>query len=102
MPQAASPIFRPMEDTAYSTFLKNVGRKIGEVRRSRGLSQERAAHLLDMDRVSIGYIEQGRRSPKLLTLYRLAALYDVQVTEFFAFEETPNEAFERLFGEDDA
>ncbi len=90
MTHPASPIFRAMKDSAYTTFLAGLGRRLGAVRRSRGLSQERVAQMLDMDRVSIGYIEQGRRSP------RLATLYDVRVTDFFDFEETADEVLGRL------
>lgn len=40
-----------------------------------------------MDRVSIGYIEQGKRAPKLSTLHALAQAYDVSVGSFFNFED---------------
>ena len=38
-----------------------------------------------MDRVSIGYIEQGKRTPKLSTLYALSKCYDVAMPELFKF-----------------
>lgn len=38
-----------------------------------------------MDRVSIGYIEQGKRTPKLSTLYALSKCYDVAMSELFKF-----------------
>lgn len=60
-----------------------LGRHIQDIRRSRGLSQERLAELIDMDRVSIGYIEQARRSPKLSTLYEIARALDVTVIDLF-------------------
>lgn len=41
--------------------------------------------MVDMDRVSIGYIEQGKRSPKLSTLHALARVYGVEVKDFFEF-----------------
>ena len=64
-------------------FLMRLGRHIQDIRRSRGLSQERLAELIDMDRVSIGYIEQARRSPKLSTLYEIARALDVTVIDLF-------------------
>ncbi len=39
-----------------------------------------------MDRVSIGYIEQGKRAPRLSTLYALARYYDVEMQDFFDFD----------------
>lgn len=39
-----------------------------------------------MDRVSIGYIEQGKRAPKLSTLYSMADVLDIEIMDFFDFE----------------
>lgn len=69
-----------MEFSKYSHLL---GRHIQEIRRSRNLTQEQVAELIGMDRVSIGYIEQGRRVPKISTLFSLAQIYDVEMRDFF-------------------
>lgn len=42
-----------------------------------------------MDRVSIGYIEQGKRAPKLSTLYFMAEVLDVEIKDFFDFQSYP-------------
>lgn len=60
-----------------------LGRRIQVLRKGKGLSQERLAERLGMDRVSIGYVEQGRRSPRLSTLYAIAAALDVRVIDLF-------------------
>lgn len=39
-----------------------------------------------MDRVSIGYIEQGKRAPRLQTLFALSILYQVEMRELFEFD----------------
>jgi len=70
-----------MEFSEYSHML---GHHIQQIRRSRNLTQEQVAELIGMDRVSIGYIEQGRRAPKLSTLFSLAQVYDVDMQEFFS------------------
>ena len=70
-----------MEFSEYSHML---GHHMQQIRRSRNLTQEQVAELLGMDRVSIGYIEQGRRAPKLSTLFSLARVYDVDMQEFFS------------------
>ncbi|WP_165784779.1 helix-turn-helix transcriptional regulator [Bifidobacterium parmae] len=72
-----------MSTTSYQRFLWTVGRRIQSFRKSRGLSQEQLAERLDMDRVSIGYIEQGRRSPKLSTLYAIAGVLGIHVYDIF-------------------
>lgn len=47
--------------------------------------------MLGMTRVAVGYIEQGRRSPKLSTLFEMATLYNVDIREFFGFLDDPSE-----------
>ena len=39
-----------------------------------------------MDRVSIGYIEQGKRAPKLSTLYALSKCYGIEMQDLFDFK----------------
>jgi len=67
----------------FEAFTVKLGRKIQDFREAKGYSQEKLAYLADMDRVSIGYIEQGRRTPKIGTLYKLAKCLDVSVADFF-------------------
>ena len=67
----------------FDEYKIHLGHRIQELRRSRDLTQERVAEILSMDAVSIGYIEQGRRVPKISTLYKLSQIYDVSMEEFF-------------------
>lgn len=75
-----------MQTEGFHIFQKRLGKELQAIRKRRGLSQEQAGIAIGMDRVSIGYIEQGKRSPKLSTLYALAGLYHVPFSELFAFE----------------
>lgn len=61
-----------METEDFNTFKKQLGRALQAKRKRCGLSQEKAGEAIGMDRVSIGYIEQGKRAPKLSTLYALS------------------------------
>lgn len=67
----------------FDEYKLHLGRRVQTLRKTRGLTQEQVAELLDMDRVSIGYIEQGRRAPKIKTLYELAKVFDVDMQDFF-------------------
>lgn len=78
-----------MQTTSFHTFQKQLGAHIQALRKARGLSQEQVGSLLDMDRVSIGYIEQGKRAPKLSTLYFMAEVLDVEIKDFFDFQSYP-------------
>lgn len=74
-----------MQTKSYQYFLLQLGNRIQEIRMSCNLLQEDVAATLGMTRVAVGYIEQGRRSPKLSTLYALANLYKVDIRDFFDF-----------------
>lgn len=76
-----------MQTESYQYFQLQLGNRIQEIRLDRGLLQEDVAATLGMTRVAVGYIEQGRRSPKLSTLFALANLYDVDIRTFFDFQD---------------
>ena len=67
----------------FNAFTEKLGRRIKDLRDEKEYSQEKLASLVEMDRVSIGYIEQGRRAPKLSTLYKIAKQLDVDVAKLF-------------------
>lgn len=56
------------------------------LRKNCGFSQEDVGEALGMNRVSIGYIEQGKRAPRLQTLFALANFYGVEMKALFDFE----------------
>lgn len=74
-----------MQTSSFQEFNRALGHHLQVVRKQRGLSQEAVGEALGMDRVSIGYIEQGKRAPRLQTVYALAQLYQVEVHELFDF-----------------
>lgn len=53
-------------------LFKELGIRIAQLRKEKGLSQERLSELTGLDRVAIGYIEQGRRHPTVSTLFKIA------------------------------
>lgn len=75
-----------MQTQSFHIFQKQLGAHLQSIRKSCGLSQEAAGELLNMDRVSIGYIEQGKRAPKLKTLYGMSNIYGVDMRSIFSFE----------------
>ena len=72
-----------MKKDDYQQFVSMLGRNVKSARLSSKLLQEDVANSLGMTRVAIGYIEQGRRAPKLRTLFDLANLYGVDIQVFF-------------------
>jgi len=63
--------------------LATLGKKIQSLRKELGLSQEELAHELGISRVYMGFIEQGRESPSLKLLMKIARRFDVKVEDLF-------------------
>ncbi|HSX42907.1 MAG TPA: helix-turn-helix transcriptional regulator [Candidatus Saccharimonadales bacterium] len=71
-----------MSDAAESKLLKAFGKRVAEIRRARGLTQEQLAEKADVTPLSIAFIEQGRRWPRIATLSKLAKCLNISPSEF--------------------
>jgi transcriptional regulator with XRE-family HTH domain len=58
-------------------ILQRFGAHVRELRRERGISQERLAALAGLDRTYVGGIERGERNVALVNLLKLAAALQV-------------------------
>jgi transcriptional regulator with XRE-family HTH domain len=84
----------PMNDGEY---LQKLGAAIVKRRKELGLSQADLAYRIDMDVPNLSIIENGKTNPHILTLVRLSAALDVnlsdllpKITNLNAFlEQTP-------------
>lgn len=74
-----------MQTRGYQLWETELGRHIQAVRRSCGMTQEEVGAAIGLDRVSVGYIEQGKRAPRLSTLYAMAELFGVEVKDLMDF-----------------
>jgi transcriptional regulator with XRE-family HTH domain len=63
------------------------GQALREIRVDRGISQERLAHLADLDRTYVSGIERGERNPSLTKILKLADALDVKVSVLAARAE---------------
>ncbi len=63
---------------------EQVGKNIQKVRKSRGLTQQELADKIDMNRAHLGHLEQGRKSPSLETLEKIAKALKVQIKDLFS------------------
>lgn len=72
-----------MADSKETKYLKAFGKRVAEIRRKRGLTQEQLAELAEMTTLSLGFIEQGRRWPRIATIHRIANCLEVSVSELF-------------------
>jgi len=72
-----------MSDIKETKQLKAFGQQLAAVRKSRGMTQQELAEKLDISLVSIGYIETGKRWPRLNTLHRIADALGVKLGDIF-------------------
>lgn len=63
--------------------VRDVGRRIAEIRRGRGLTQEKAAERLDISLKAYQFIENGQNLT-IKTLVKVASTLGVRTAELFA------------------
>jgi transcriptional regulator with XRE-family HTH domain len=76
------------------TLKEQLGARIKEIRKAKGLSQEKLSEKIEIDPKHLSRIEVGRNFPSLDTLAKLAKALRVEIKEFFEFAhaaENPKE-----------
>lgn len=61
------------------------GKKVREIRKKLGVSQEGLADLANLDRTYISDIENGKRNVSIETIFKIAEALNTPVVEFFNF-----------------
>ncbi|MBT9395240.1 helix-turn-helix domain-containing protein [Hymenobacter sp. NST-14] len=61
--------------------VKSFGLVIKRIRKAQGLSQESLATDANLDRAFISQVENGRKQPSLLTIFRLADALKLSVSD---------------------
>lgn len=72
-----------MTNAQEQKMMKAFGKRVSEVRRSRGLTQQELAEQVSMSVVAIAYIETGKRWARLGTLSKIAKSLKVNVSDLF-------------------
>lgn len=67
---------------------KAFGQALRDAREETGLSQERFADAVDLDRTTISLIERGKQSPTVETIWRLCEKLDRTPSELLAEVES--------------
>jgi transcriptional regulator with XRE-family HTH domain len=63
--------------------LVKIGKKIRELRKAKGFSQESFAYEVGLDRTYMGSVERGERNIAAINLIRIAKTLKVEVGELF-------------------
>ena len=64
-------------------LMKIFGRRVAEVRKSRGITQQQLAEETNMSVVAIAYIETGKRWARLGTLNKIAKQLKIKISDLF-------------------
>lgn len=64
-------------------YEKQLGEKIKKLRNDKGLSQEKFALLINMDRTYFATVEMGKRNVSLHNIEKIANGLDVSLSELF-------------------
>lgn len=72
-----------MSNTQEQKLMKAFGKRVAEVRKSKGVTQQQLAEQVSMSVVAIAYIETGKRWARLGTLDKIATSLKVDVSELF-------------------
>ena len=64
---------------------KLLGKRIKELRKNRGLTQEQLAELISIETSSLSGIESGRHFPSLPTLEKISIHLNVEIKSLFEF-----------------
>jgi len=72
-----------MTNAQEQKLMKAFGKRVAEVRKSKGVTQQELAENIAMSVVAIAYIETGKRWARLGTLYKIASSLKVDVAELF-------------------
>lgn len=64
-------------------ILSKFGKCLRNARIAKGLSQEKLAAIVDLDRTYISLLERGKRNPSLVCITLLCNALEVKLSEFF-------------------
>jgi len=68
-------------------ILKGFGLHVRSLRNKKNLSQEKLAHLADLDRTYISGVERGIRNISLINIFKIAKALSIAPSELFQFGE---------------
>ncbi len=76
-PNRAFPINKAEKEQVQKRF----GKKLAEIRTKNGVTQEKFAFDIGVDRTYVSYIERGERNPSLYVLWKMAKNLKVSLSE---------------------
>lgn len=72
-----------MDNTQEQKLLRILGKRVADLRKSHGVTQQELAERINMSVVAIAYIETGKRWARIGTLDKIAKGLKVDIADFF-------------------
>jgi len=72
-------------------YKKLLGKRIQAIRKSRKLTQEKLAEMINIETPSLSYLETGKYAPSMETLQKLCETLQVEPWELYYFSDISNE-----------
>lgn len=76
-------------------LLSLFGKRVRELRKNQGLSQERLADMAGIDTTFIGSIERGDANPSLKIIEKISEAFNVNIADLFPFVTGKKESGEK-------
>ena len=68
---------------ADQNFLNDFGKRMAVVRKEKGFTQEQLGFKVGLSPAYIGFIEQGRRNPTILNVYKILRVLNLELKDLF-------------------
>jgi transcriptional regulator with XRE-family HTH domain len=62
---------------------ERLGKRLRELRKETGISQEKFSFECELDRTYIASIERGKRNVSIANIEKIAKAFDISVSDFF-------------------
>lgn len=69
-----------------NSIKQKFGKRIRELRKSNGLTQEKLAELIGMETPNVSKMENGLHFPQLENLKKLSLIFNIELKDLFDFE----------------
>ncbi len=77
-----------MDDMQFQDFAVLIGKRLHELRKKNGLSQQELSYRTGIEKPSIRRLEKGRTNPTLKTLLKICTGLGITLPSLFQFEIT--------------
>lgn len=61
--------------------------RLEEIRKLKGINQEKLADVLEVSRQTISSLENGRYNPSIILAFKIARYFEMSIEEIFIYEE---------------